>query len=319
MTGCVCVYSFVVVDLFLLLFWGCVQLSSVMAKSCANCVRLSTVVEDQKNKLQLLETRLKDLVRAYKVVCKEKDNLLNSNVATDIDTKQQKRIAELEENVIRMSAMCGKFELEKIQDKEQIEKLEIENDKLKSEIEKCLTQVPQPPPIVEISPLMVECKNKHSQTDNPFFTKEISNQQFEDKVTQTEFDEPFCLNKNFLKTKNETAIVPPIRHISVSDSEISVFSDDLGRSVENINISDSDHIEQTHSVHNEPSPNNSGVSLFYVNELARKEIELTEYRLRVRELECSIRELQWKYTNDKYKYVLFFLKTPICNLIISIQ
>jgi hypothetical protein len=45
----------------------------------------------------------------------------------------------------------------------------------------------------------------------------------------------------------------------------------------------------------------TGVSLFYINELARKEIELAEARLQAREYECALRELQWKHNMDKYR------------------
>lgn len=45
----------------------------------------------------------------------------------------------------------------------------------------------------------------------------------------------------------------------------------------------------------------SGVSLFYVNELARKEIELAEARLAAREYECALRELQWQSSVEKFR------------------
>ena len=48
-------------------------------------------------------------------------------------------------------------------------------------------------------------------------------------------------------------------------------------------------------------PSASSVSLFYANELARKEIELGEARLQAREFECGLRELQWKYNVEKYR------------------
>lgn len=45
----------------------------------------------------------------------------------------------------------------------------------------------------------------------------------------------------------------------------------------------------------------NSVSIFYVNELARKEIELAECRLVAREHECALRELRWKYNVDTFK------------------
>lgn len=54
------------------------------------------------------------------------------------------------------------------------------------------------------------------------------------------------------------------------------------------------------SMVNQEIPSNS-VSLFYVNELARKEIELVETRLTARENECALRELRWKYNVDTFK------------------
>lgn len=54
------------------------------------------------------------------------------------------------------------------------------------------------------------------------------------------------------------------------------------------------------STMNQDAGTNS-VSLYYVNELARKEIELGETRLSAREFECALRELKWKYNVDTFK------------------
>ena len=39
----------------------------------------------------------------------------------------------------------------------------------------------------------------------------------------------------------------------------------------------------------------------YVNELARKELELAEVRLKAREYECALRELQWTSSVERFR------------------
>ncbi|KAJ6217586.1 hypothetical protein RDWZM_008743 [Blomia tropicalis] len=257
-----------------------------MTRQCTKCDRFQSIIDEQKSKIQLLETRLKDLLRAYKLVLKEKDNLrnLNASITADVDSTQQKRISDLEENVIHMSSICGKFELEREHDKQQIEQLENECESLKKQLDNLKTtpEVQTEEQILpKVSRLVRQFRNKSSQTDiiNTNNTV-IKPSKLIDQGIQTDFSpiENQTELQSQSKTKHEMAIVAPLCYSESNLDEESVMP------------------SESASV-----ANNSGVSLFYANELARKELELTEARLRIRECECSIREIQWKYTNDKYR------------------
>lgn len=257
-----------------------------MSKSCPNC---SLLIEEQWNKIHLLETRLKDLVRAYKVVCKERDYFQTINqqsINTEVDSRQQKRIAELEQSVINMSTLCGNLEFGRKQDKDRIKELQDKYEHLSNELNQ--TQYLQKQFLLSTSSA-VEMQTKkvvdiYCQTD-------LKPLEFTEQWTQTDDEQNIFLgNKcNESRIKNETAIITPLVRTD-QKSEINDFSDSSQYSFEmNINKD------------NAQTLSNNGISLFHLNELARKELELADYRLRIREYECSQRELEWNYTNDKYK------------------
>lgn len=275
-----------------------------MTRQCTKCDRFQSIIDEQKSKIQLLETRLKDLLRAYKLVLKEKDNLrnLNASITADVDSTQQKRISDLEENVIHMSSICGKFELEREHDKQQIEQLENECESLKKQLDNLKTtpEVQTEEQILpKVSRLVRQFRNKSSQTDiintNNIVIKPSK---LIDQGIQTDFSpiENQTELQSQSKTKHEMAIVAPLCYSESSHSDLELDYD--LRESNNLRNLDEESVMPSESA---SVANNSGVSLFYANELARKELELTEARLRIRECECSIREIQWKYTNDKYR------------------
>jgi len=233
---------------------------------------------------------------------------INASITADVDSSQQKRIADLEENVLHLSVIIGKHELERKQDKEQIAALENECDGLRKRLEKD-AQLPQ---VVRHQETPTEHKprnvcNKACQTEA--VRDEVKqNEQINSahKYTQTTTEEETKQLSDSKAQSNkakqqDTAVVAPLPRHSPSVSEIDISDDD----------EDNDGPVEFHRVGTVPDETtisdaasavgSSGVSLFYVNELARKELELAESRLRVREYECSIREMQWKYNNEKYR------------------
>ena len=112
------------------------------------------------------------------------------------------------------------------------------------------------------------------------------------------------------KNKNETAIVQPLMRIeSKSKSESSDCCSSSIVSASRRSSTAIDHefdstkiITSDHQFGSSGATPTSNISLYHLNELARKELELADYRLRCREYECSIRELQWNYSNDRYKF-----------------
>lgn len=263
-----------------------------MSRSCQNCSSLASLVDEQKSKIQLLESRLKNVLRAYKVACKEKEEFITMNTShnIDVDGKQQKRIAELEENVVNLSRLCGEFESERTQLQRDVNKLEHECDSLHKQLDQARAESHKTDTIVLEKAIT---KNKLCQTeafrDNTELLTATRNERVQqvDCGTQTEVREH----------KPNLAIVAPIQHIPTTQPE---SDEDEYRASQSVSPN-SDGLAKTP----EPSTSNaheSGTtSLFYINELARKEIENADYRLRMREYECSLRELQWKYNSDKYR------------------
>lgn len=257
-------------------------------------------MEEQKSKLNLLETRLKDVLRAYKLLAKEKENLqaINASITADVDSTQQKRIADLEETVLQLSTLCGKVELERKADRETISRLEAECDKLRFQPssrvhestfgEKFLPNVPS----VDVIKPRKELRNKSCQTVEASAEKVLEKKQdlhkrTEDKSSQTNNhelssfadDQPTSSNNRLRSTKSyETAIVSPFnqRGRSVSetveeDNDEHDDDDDLRSQTEALETnSDNDQ-------HLTAAPEGS-TSLFYANELARREMELADYK-----------------------------------------
>lgn len=262
-----------------------------MAKTCSNCDRLGSVVDEQKSKLQLLEARLKDVLRAYKGLAKEKEDLMsiNASITADVDSTQQKRIADLEESVLHMSTICGKFELERTQEKEQTLRLEIECDRLRRQLETSSQKVPDLPRDLAVLIKPKEHRNKASQTEAlpenpPELFQESNRPASEEKCTQTNLLEDgdlFAFDQRAMptgKVKYETAIVTPLqRDATNSDDELEYLS--------NVDLEVTTHREMLPaesevftSSDPDSSLGNNGTSLFYINELARRELELAEYK-----------------------------------------
>ena len=304
---------------------------NIPSTGCTNCNRFQSIIDEQKSKLNLLETRLKDLIRAYKLITKERDQLqqkISSSLSTltiidnhvDHDQQrqqQQKRISELEQNVCHLSRLCGELETDRKHDQLRIKDLQAKYEQLSNESEKnraIKSTINQP------QKQSIELRDNYCQT-------EIISEKFEQSTqTESRFDvddqnessldvkqldntmpqSNTIINKN----KNETAIVQPLMRIeSKSKSE---SSDGCSSSIVSASRRSStaiDHefdstkiITSDHQFGSSGATSTSNISLYHLNELARKELELADYRLRCREYECSIRELQWNYSNDRYKF-----------------
>ena len=314
-------------------------MSTNTSSNCAHCERLESVVNKQKDKLATVELRLRDCVRAYKTVLSEKNVILqNLEASKELFAKrgeeEEKRLATLEDSLNELSSICGKYESENIKNQALIEKLKQKCDELtrqlsaqeaieKPENKTCDDEVK----INELDRRIVgdvnevrRLNNKWTQTiAEPPETREepeIEQSNSRDQETQTNLELMNSIHGKQRKT--ECAIVLPThREVEIEKSNDSrrgshgsrgsvsetVFTDN------DFNLVDSDSRFEVSSVRpslnsvsmvNQEIPSNS-VSLFYVNELARKEIELVETRLAARENECALRELRWKYNVDTFK------------------
>ncbi|XP_015784496.1 myosin heavy chain, clone 203 [Tetranychus urticae] len=312
-------------------------MSTNTSSNCAHCEKLESIVNKQKDKLATVELRLRDCVRAYKTVLSEKNVILqNLEASKELFAKrgeeEEKRLATLEDSLNELSSICGKYESENIKNQALIEKLKQKCDELTRQLsaqeaigksETCDDEVK----INELDRRIVgdvnevrKLNNKWTQTiaEQPETREEpeIVQSTSRDQETQTNLE---LMNSNHGKQrKTECAIVLPThREVEIEKSNDSrrgshgsrasvsetVFTDN------DFNLGDSDSRFEVSSVRpslnsvsmvNQEMPSNS-VSLFYVNELARKEIELVETRLAARENECALRELRWKYNVDTFK------------------
>lgn len=264
---------------------------------CSNCDSLTTVIDSQQGKVKLLESRLKDVLRAYKTVCKEKDELvaINANISVNSNAQPgQIRMAQLEESIVNMSNLHAKLEQESKLKDEQIERLMRECNSLRQtsglpNVEQRKTQE------TSQNKDSVKREHKHVQTD----PVETPKPKLVDSYSQTDHFVPDSKWSEPLKTMSnspDTAVVIPFQQ-ETSSQEIP-DSVSVGSSLDDdLPIGSRD----SPAGHSSASNMHNNASLFYINELARKEIELADYKIRIREYECSLRELQWKYTNDKYK------------------
>lgn len=242
---------------------------------------------------------------------------MSTSVNIDVDCKQHKRIAELEANVVHLSTLCGGFESERKQLRDDIFRLETECETLKKELENSNKANDNLFAVSANNTNQQETtkttKNKLCQTD--FFP--VQETIVKEIISEVKQVEQFSQTEVSYECAKNMAIVKPMTQnlpesVSESDDDEYTYRAE-NRANATVSASSARRSPATTSTHNEPSPSNFDVdhssaksdggtaSLFYINELARKEIELADYRLRVREYECSLREVQWKYNSDKYR------------------
>lgn len=289
---------------------------------CATCKQLQEINDEQKQKLTFIEKKLTELVRAYKLVCHERDTLLATTSpaleSLTISQQQQERISALEANVAHLSEISGQFESQKLRDKVIIERLQQKCQDLTIEIENKNVALQNVKSDCETNENKKRTRSRATQVEEfTIDTKEEDENmkhliEHVDQIIQTDFDNEIPTKPS--SNRPELAIVIP-RQQSGSDEERSpnsLVSPNFNREESPVitrpsNTRGSIYTYTTSVPHQESLPPNpstpsaSSVSLFYVNELARKEIDLAELRLQSRELECALRELQWKYNNEKYR------------------
>lgn len=270
---------------------------------------------------------------------KEKDQqLLASSIAATAnlyDVEHQERIVELEANVSDLSRISGEYESERRQHLLLIEQLRSELKSIRND-----RDAASPGPSYKEPPksfdqhinLVLITRNRSVQTDaieqSPEESEKKDSNAKQGKKIYADFEcqvelEARCPTPLQAK-KGELAIVLPTQREEVFEDEFPSHSSGgafqpyprhressgarsphspgpftpLERSFNSRSRTIS---ESAQSVSGAGGPSNSGVSIFYANELARKEIDLAEARLQAREFECALRELQWKYNVDKYR------------------
>lgn len=298
------------------------------------------IIEEQRKHIAMLEKRLHDAVRAFKVVSQERDKLLASQAKLEItqanDPTRQGRIAELEAKLTEISALCGQREKEHLDDQIKIKELEDRCAHLEMQLDRSIEAQSTTAPI-EVLPPSSKLRNRATQTE---IEEEDDDGEDENQSQDYQKPEMFSVETQTETSKNfkELAIVLPfpskneespdsIPNDEAADHAPTVAQEESQRA-DNLNVSpsvsESPPYEPTHDPrfsfdsqaqgslsdvrgrHISEAGASSvtstqGLSIFYVNELARKEIELAEAKLKAREFECALREMQWKYNVDKFK------------------
>mgnify|MGYP007030521128 CR=1 FL=1 len=183
-------------------------------ENCENCFQLNSIVKEQKEKITLIETRLKDLVKAYKKVCYERDVLIDANNTKKqtqlfFEKQQQERLLSLESRIAEMSSICGKYEYEKIEDNQTIQQLTTKCQQLNHELNSYKNQTKSDDKEDDSSKRtnkIARLKNRSTQTDDSEKQIKTTNknniQKRIDVETQTEVFEDEKVNR-----KCELAIV----------------------------------------------------------------------------------------------------------------
>lgn len=306
------------------------------SNECLDCNELKGIISEQKNKMGLIEKRMKDLIMAYKTITTERDNLLaiSSSAVLPLNDshEQQKRLSILESSVAEMSAICGKYESQRVKDKQLIEQLTQKCEQLTIDLE--ISHSLNVNNMTSIDTIGEELKqnvrHRGIQTEDLLESNETQKEsenelrtevkQSCDVSTQTDLVIDFD-NLNNKSKKSELAIVVPTQRDSIESDHLSNPSPGYSESPIDSNLDTYPvFASNAREVHNNSetlfaNSNTHGVSLFYANELARKEIDLAETRLQAREYECALRELQWKYNTDKYKYET--LRSPYLTYLLT--
>ena len=155
---------------------------------CDSCKNLNEIISGQKEKIVLLESRLRDCVRAFKQVLAE-----NKDIKKQLESKppqtstseplrsipspskeEESRVSSLETNISELSEICGKYEKENLLLQSKLDQYAIECDNLRSKLRQSVSrevtdasidskESSNPPTVAEGK--RVVTKNKYTQVD----------------------------------------------------------------------------------------------------------------------------------------------------------
>ena len=242
---------------------------------------------------------------------------------TSLTRAQQERIAELEANISELSTICGEYKRLRTTDRLTIEQLSSQLRKKSQEGKQCSDQgcsAALSPPEVKLF------RSRAVQTD----PEEVPVVPVSEAESQTDLPDPAISSIERILRRPELAVVIPtqsfsdefssatqepaslLRPDSVSEGHVDVPPaisplPSMSETLESVGIpalklsslASRPRRESASSVNSCSQGQQS--SLVYVNELARKEVELAEVRLKAREYECALRELQWTSSVERFR------------------
>lgn len=258
------------------------------SKSCRQCHEKEKNIKVLEDKIDVVQRSFRGVVAAIKksqLELQNKDKLINelSKKSHCSDPEQQVRLIELENTVTELSKVIGSCEIEKFKDKQVIQTLTSELEELAQKL--ISLQCNEDSPLTSSRPAIL-FRNRQVQTESEASVSSVT----VDVETQTVGDIPE--GQRSLSKKAELAIVIPTHRppnvILDVNSLVSAPEPERRRS-------DSSMSGQSHST--------------FVSEIDCKEIELVEARLKSRELEVALREIEWKYKMERLR-----LEAKVSNL-----
>lgn len=265
--------------------------SSATGKACKHCQEKDKSIKILENKIEVVQQSFRGVVAAIKksqLELQNRDKLINelSKRSNCSDHEQQIRLIELENNVSEMSKTVGACEFQRLNDKQLIQSL---TDELEEMTQRLITL----------------------QVDGDFRSKSVK--LFRNREVQTESEtgpcvqvdaetQTYCEGPDVPRSqsrKAELAVVIPTHRPSNIVLDPSFLEESPP-----FNIS---HFQQERRT-SESTMSGLPLSAF-VGEIERKEIELAESRLKSRELEVALREIEWKYKMERLR-----LEAKVSNL-----
>lgn len=277
---------------------------------CVSCRPKDKKINELSQKLKLLQQSLHASVTECKSLkpkcerleaeCKQKDDLI-SNMLSDGSTisgsltEKSNRISELEENITELTVICGEYKSQRQRDRQLIDQLTAKLKSFETESSDVSSASQDDVPEVKLF------RSRLCQTDviNEKETREAGTQTQEMAVS--------------IKKPELAIVIPNLHEIQLPDVKEDTDSgimppDDVSPVIPDADVKSD---EDNHPIRRSSSTRRSGrasvssvdntSSLVYANELARKEMEIAELRLKTREAECALRELQWTSAVEKFR------------------
>ena len=283
--------------------------AAVHGKSCRSCQEKDKTIKVLEEKIDVVQRSFRGVVAAIKknqLELQDKDKLINelSKKSNTSNPEEQRRLIQLESTVTEMSRTVGESEMQKLKDKQVIQSLTNELEELTQRLIALQCNEDSSSAPVKLF------RNREIQTD-PESDDSLPAKKV-DAETQTVLDgsEP----QRSSSRKAELAIVIPTHRspdiiLDPSSLESPLINDfhprpERDRSESFINdFHPRPERDRTESIV-------SGISQSaLVSEIERKEIELAEARLKSREVEVALREIEWKYKMERLR-----LEAKVANL-----
>lgn len=258
---------------------------------CRACSEKDKIIKNLEDKIELVQKSFREVVAAIKksqLELHEKDKVINElskQSNSSQHPEQQNRLIQLENTISEMSKTVGTCEVQRLKDKQLIQTLTCEVEELAHRL------------------ITSQCNEGNASGSAPQHTTLFRNRETQtDPVTEhplrldanTQTIEVHDVQRSQSK-KAELAVVIPTHRPSNVPLDPNFLESPPVVQVADRRISESSLSGVSHST--------------YLGEIERKEIELAESRLKSREMEVALREIEWKYKMERLR-----LEAKVSNL-----